>query len=51
MILFRYRLKKWIIGRWDAEVKNRPLCNIHRRTLDETWRQVYWYIAGEELPR
>ena len=42
----------WVIERWDAEVKNRPLQNIHRRTLDDTWRQVYRFVTGgQELPR
>lgn len=30
----------WVNERWDAEVKNRPVENIHRRTLDGTWKQV-----------
>lgn len=30
----------WVEQRWDAEVKHRPMENIHRRTLDGTWKQV-----------
>lgn len=42
----------WVVSRWDAEVKNRPVENIYRRILDATWRQVYRYVSGgEELPR
>jgi hypothetical protein len=33
-------MREWAYSRWVAEVKNRPQENIHRRTLDETWRQV-----------
>jgi len=44
-------LKEWILTRWDAEVAYRPRHNIYYRTLDETWRQIYRHVAGEELPR
>lgn len=30
----------WAVERWRAEVGSRPLDNVHRRTLDDTWRQV-----------
>lgn len=51
-LLKQNELLDWIIERWDAEVANRPKENIHRRTLDSTWRQIYRYISGgEELPR
>jgi hypothetical protein len=33
-------LVRWAQSRWDAEVKDRPFENIHRKTLDETWKQV-----------
>lgn len=36
----------WAISRWHAEVKNRPLQNAHRRTLDDAWRQVISYFGG-----
>lgn len=38
---------QWAIGRWNAEVKDRPLVNIHRRTLDDTWRQVIRHCGGD----
>lgn len=38
---------EWAVGRWNAEVKNRPLKNIHRRTLDDTWRQVIRHFGGD----
>ena len=34
-------LAAWVIERWDEGVKHRPMGNIHRRTLDDTWREVY----------
>lgn len=45
------KLALWVLERWDDEVKNRPLENVYRRTLDNTWRQVYRKLTGEELPR
>lgn len=44
-------MAEWIVERWDAEVAHRPIENIHRRTLDATWRQVYRWLTDEELPR
>lgn len=45
-------LLEWIVSRWDAEVAARPVENIHRRTLDNTWRQIYRHVSGgKELPR
>lgn len=50
--VYKSNLAQWIIERWDAEVKNRPIENIHRRTLDGTWRQIYRHVTdGNELPR
>lgn len=39
----------WAVHRWNAEVSNRPLQNIHRRTLDDTWRQVIRYFEGDPV--
>jgi hypothetical protein len=39
---------QWAVERWEAEVKNRPLTNIHRRTLDDTWRQVIRKFGGDD---
>jgi hypothetical protein len=36
----------WAVERWNAEVANRPLRNVHRRTLDDTWRQVIRRAGG-----
>lgn len=32
---------------WMREVKNRPLRNVHRRTLDTTWRQAIRFGGGD----
>jgi len=39
---------RWAVERWNAEVKNRPLQNIHRRSLDTTWRQVIRHYGGDD---
>ena len=37
----------WAVGRWCAEVENRPLVNKNRRALDDTWRQVIRHFGGD----
>lgn len=37
----------WAVSRWKDEVSKRPLVNVHRRTLDDTWRQVVCYFGGD----
>ncbi len=37
---------QWAVGRWNDEVGLRPMQNIHRRTLDDTWRQVIKQAGG-----
>lgn len=44
----RLTLLAWAVSRWRAEVSQRPLANIHRRTLDDTWRQVLRYAGGND---
>ena len=39
----------WAVRQWYAEVANRPLQNIHRRTLDTTWRQVIRHYGGDDV--
>lgn len=39
----------WAVERWNAEVSNRPLINIHRRSLDGTWRQVIRKCGGDDI--
>ena len=38
----------WAISRWKDECANRPLQNVHRRTLDDTWRQVIRKLGGDD---
>lgn len=47
LVLVRESLLSWAVARWESEVKNRPLINIHRRTLDDTWRQVIRFAGGD----
>lgn len=37
----------WAVQKWKDEVSNRPLVNVHRRSLDDTWRQVIRYFGGD----
>ena len=37
---------EWAVGRWNAEVAGRPLQNVHRRSLDDVWRQVIRHFGG-----
>lgn len=41
----------WAVERWNAEVKNRPMVNIHRRSLDDTWRQVLRHLGVDDRER
>ncbi|HEJ5209051.1 TPA: hypothetical protein SL689_000449 [Pseudomonas aeruginosa] len=40
-------LLEWAVDRWHAEVSLRPLINVHRRALDDTWRQVIRHLGGD----
>lgn len=40
-------LLEWAVERWHAEVSERPLVNVHRRALDDTWRQVIAKLGGD----
>ena len=42
------QLLSWAVGRWRAEVENRPLVNVHRRSLDDAWRQVIRHAGGDD---
>jgi hypothetical protein len=46
---YKVDLVRWVVQRWKAEVAERPLKNIHRRTLDDTWRQIYRHLTGREM--
>lgn len=38
----------YAVSRWQAEVSNRPLQNVHRRSLDGAWRQVIRHFGGDD---
>jgi hypothetical protein len=40
---------RWAVDQWQHEVANRPLANVHRRTLDATWRQVIRHHGGDDV--
>jgi len=40
---------RWAAEQWHMEVANRPLINIHRRTLDDTWRKVIKHHGGDDV--
>lgn len=40
---------EWAVSRWKEEVENRPLSNVHRRSLDDVWRQVIRYSGGDPV--
>lgn len=37
----------WAVERWNAEVRDRPIVNKHRRSLDDVWRQVIRKFGGD----
>lgn len=41
----------WVVERWKAEVASRPLVNVHRRSLDDTWRQVLRHLGVDDRER
>lgn len=45
----RDALLRWAADKWHAEVANRPLVNVHRRSLDDTWRQVIRKLGGDDV--
>ncbi len=47
----RQALIDWAVERWNAEVKYRPMVNIHRRSLDDAWRQVLRYLGVDDRER
>lgn len=36
----------WAVRQWEEQVMYRPLANIHRRSLDDVWRQVIRHFGG-----
>lgn len=42
-------LVAWVVERWKSEVSNRPLVNVHRRSLDDTWRQMLRHLGADDV--
>lgn len=40
-------LLDWAVERWHSEVSQRPMHNVHRRSLDDTWRQIIRRLGGD----
>lgn len=40
-------LLEWAVEQWNAQVKERPMVNVYRRTLDSVWRQVIAKAGGD----
>jgi hypothetical protein len=39
----------WAVQRWKDEVGSRPIQNVNRRALDDTWRQVIRFFGGDDV--
>lgn len=46
-VVVERELLGWAVSKWHQEVANRPTQNIHRRSLDDTWRQVIRKLNGD----
>lgn len=44
---FRIALHEWAVAGWRSEVQNRPLVNIHRKRLDDFWREAIRKAGGD----
>lgn len=40
---------EWAVQKWQEEVGSRPLQNVNRRSLDDTWRQVIRRLGGDDV--
>jgi hypothetical protein len=47
----RQQLIDWVVICWNAEVKNRPMVNVHRRSLDDAWRQMLRHLGVDDRAR
>ena len=45
----RADLLDWAVERWHAEVSQRPLVNVNRRSIDDTWRQIIRKLGGDPV--
>lgn len=39
----------WAVNQWHDQVANRPLVNVHRRSLDDVWRQVIRHCGADDV--
>lgn len=39
----------WAVGKWFEQVANRPMTNIHRRSLDDTWRLILKHLGADDV--
>lgn len=39
---------QYAVACWNDSVKNRPLVNVHRRVLDDTWRKIIRDFGGDD---
>lgn len=42
-------LLEWAVEQWKRQVSGRPLQNVHRRSLDDVWRQVIRWAGGDPI--
>ncbi|WP_186183132.1 hypothetical protein [Burkholderia gladioli] len=49
LVVSRQLVIDWAVERWTLEVNGRPLGNIHRRSLDDTWRQFIRYLGADDV--
>lgn len=40
---------QWVVDQWHAQVSKRPMVNVHRRTLDNVWRQVIRQLGHDDV--
>lgn len=48
---YRQELIDWAAEQWHAQVANRPMVNVHRRSLDDVWRQVLRHLGVDDRAR
>ena len=47
----RQELIDWAAEQWHAQVAKRPMVNVHRRSLDDVWRQVLRHLGVDDRAR
>ncbi|WP_186104899.1 hypothetical protein [Burkholderia gladioli] len=49
VVVSRQLVIDWAVGRWTLEVNGRPLGNVHRRSLDDAWRQFIRHLGADDV--